>query len=134
MKGINYLYEITPVLAVLSFIFSFQINFLLSAIVYCTRRKCQFANLFSLLQPNVSVREIFFRYRMKSFSPQLHALSCGLKALSSTDATRGIDVCRLACGGHGYLASSNLPRIYTSTTAAITYEGENTVMWLQVAR
>ncbi|XP_069192440.1 LOW QUALITY PROTEIN: acyl-coenzyme A oxidase 1 [Procambarus clarkii] len=66
--------------------------------------------------------------------PEIHALSCGLKALSSSDAASGIEVCRLACGGHGYLASSNLPRIYTTTTAAITYEGENTVMWLQVAR
>lgn len=66
--------------------------------------------------------------------PELHALSCGLKALSSNDAAFGVDTCRLACGGHGYLSSSNLPRIYTTTTAAITYEGENTVMWLQVAR
>ncbi|KAK7083992.1 Acyl-coenzyme A oxidase (Acyl-CoA oxidase) [Halocaridina rubra] len=66
--------------------------------------------------------------------PEVHALSCGLKALSSNDAGFGVEICRLACGGHGYLASSNLPRIYTSTTAAITYEGENTVMWLQVAR
>lgn len=66
--------------------------------------------------------------------PELHALSCGLKALSSSDAASGIEICRLACGGHGYLSSSNLPRIYTTTTAAITYEGENTVMWLQVAR
>ncbi|KAG0719987.1 putative peroxisomal acyl-coenzyme A oxidase 1 [Chionoecetes opilio] len=66
--------------------------------------------------------------------PELHALSCGLKALSSSDAAGGVETCRLACGGHGYLASSNLPRIYTTTTAAITYEGENTVLWLQVAR
>ncbi|XP_063600213.1 probable peroxisomal acyl-coenzyme A oxidase 1 [Penaeus indicus] len=66
--------------------------------------------------------------------PELHAISCGLKALSSSDASAGIEICRLACGGHGYLSSSNLPRIYTTTTAAITYEGENTVMWLQVAR
>ncbi|XP_076061823.1 acyl-CoA oxidase 1 [Oratosquilla oratoria] len=66
--------------------------------------------------------------------PELHALACGLKALSSTDCTEGIDICRLACGGHGYLNSSNLPRIYTTCTAAITYEGENTVLWLQVAR
>ncbi|KAG7175001.1 Peroxisomal acyl-coenzyme A oxidase 1-like 3, partial [Homarus americanus] len=51
--------------------------------------------------------------------PELHALSCGLKALSSGDASSGIETCRLACGGHGYLSSSNLPRIYTTTTAAI---------------
>lgn len=66
--------------------------------------------------------------------PELHAISCGLKAMSSMDATRGVDIMRLACGGHGYLSSSNLPRIYGTTAAAQTYEGENTVMWLQVAR
>ncbi|CAL4142729.1 unnamed protein product [Meganyctiphanes norvegica] len=66
--------------------------------------------------------------------PELHASSCALKALFSTDVTDGISVMRLGCGGHGYLASSNLPRIYTSTTPSQTYEGENTVLWLQVAR
>lgn len=66
--------------------------------------------------------------------PELHALSCGLKAACSRDCTAGVETCRLSCGGHGYLSSSNLPRILTTTTAAQTYEGENTVMWLQLAR
>ncbi|XP_037782717.1 peroxisomal acyl-coenzyme A oxidase 1-like [Penaeus monodon] len=66
--------------------------------------------------------------------PELHSLSSGLKALSAADATEGVEICRLSCGGHGYLKSSNLPRIYSATTCAITYEGENTVLWLQVAR
>ena len=61
-------------------------------------------------------------------------LTCGLKALSTEDCVYGIDTCRLACGGHGYLNSSNLPRIFTTATSAITYEGENTVLLLQVAR
>lgn len=32
----------------------------------------------------------------------LHATSCGLKALGSTIAAEGLEVCRRACGGHGY--------------------------------
>jgi acyl-CoA oxidase len=32
----------------------------------------------------------------------LHATSCGLKSLSSTIAAEGLEVCRRACGGHGY--------------------------------
>ena len=32
----------------------------------------------------------------------LHATSCGLKALGSTTAAEGLEVCRRACGGHGY--------------------------------
>lgn len=66
--------------------------------------------------------------------PELHILSCAMKALSSQDSTQGIETCRLACGGHGYIASSGLPSLYTSTTCTITYEGENTVLLLQVAR
>lgn len=66
--------------------------------------------------------------------PELHALSSGLKAIGGKDASAGVEICRLACGGHGYIASSNLPRIYGNTTCIITYEGENTVLLLQVAR
>jgi hypothetical protein len=33
-----------------------------------------------------------------------------------------------------FRACSNFPRIYGQVTAAETYEGENTVLWLQVAR
>jgi acyl-CoA oxidase len=32
----------------------------------------------------------------------LHATSCGLKALSSTMAAEGLEMCRRTCGGHGY--------------------------------
>lgn len=65
---------------------------------------------------------------------QLHAISCSLKAVGTSDAVVGITTCRLACGGHGYMNSSNLPNIYSISTAAETYEGENTVMLLQAAR
>ncbi|XP_045456830.1 probable peroxisomal acyl-coenzyme A oxidase 1 [Melitaea cinxia] len=66
--------------------------------------------------------------------PELHALSCCLKALSTADAAACVERCRLACGGHGYMLSSNLPTTYGLVTAACTYEGENTVMLLQTAR
>ncbi|KAK7502899.1 hypothetical protein BaRGS_00005848 [Batillaria attramentaria] len=66
--------------------------------------------------------------------PQLHALSAGLKAVSSWVASEGVEVCRLACGGHGYSEASGLPKIYVDVTPACTYEGENNVMVLQTAR
>ncbi|XP_023236077.1 peroxisomal acyl-coenzyme A oxidase 1-like [Centruroides sculpturatus] len=66
--------------------------------------------------------------------PELHAISSGLKALCSDKGSRGIETCRLACGGHGYLLISGLPRLYSLTVAACTYEGENTVLYLQTAR
>ncbi|XP_034836907.1 acyl-coenzyme A oxidase 1-like [Maniola hyperantus] len=66
--------------------------------------------------------------------PELHALACCLKAICSRDAVSLVEQCRLACGGNGYLMSSNLPQIYANTTAAIIYEGEYTVLLLQTAR
>lgn len=57
-----------------------------------------------------------------------------MKAVSSADAALGVETCRLACGGHGYMTCSNLPTTYGLVTAMCTYEGENTVMLLQTAR
>lgn len=66
--------------------------------------------------------------------PELHAIACCLKAVSTTDAASGVETCRLACGGHGYMTSSNFPATYGLVTAMCTYEGENTVLLLQTAR
>ncbi len=65
---------------------------------------------------------------------QLHALSSGIKAFTTDGAMWGIERCRLACGGHGYSHASGLPKIYVNTTPGCTYEGENTVLYLQTAR
>ncbi|XP_066268563.1 peroxisomal acyl-coenzyme A oxidase 1-like isoform X1 [Branchiostoma lanceolatum] len=69
-----------------------------------------------------------------SVLPELHALSAGLKALSSAAANVGMEKCRLACGGHGYSHASGLPRLYTNMTPASTAEGEHVVLMLQTAR
>lgn len=66
--------------------------------------------------------------------PELHALSCCLKAVCTADVAHGVETCRLACGGHGYMTCSSMPSIYGLVTAASTYEGENTVLLLQTAR
>ncbi|XP_037949649.1 probable peroxisomal acyl-coenzyme A oxidase 1 [Teleopsis dalmanni] len=66
--------------------------------------------------------------------PEMHAMACSLKALSSYDSTNGIERLRLACGGHGYLTSANLGNLFVGATASCTYEGENTVLLLQVGR
>ncbi|KAK7069627.1 Acyl-coenzyme A oxidase (Acyl-CoA oxidase), partial [Halocaridina rubra] len=66
--------------------------------------------------------------------PELHAMSCGVKVIGGIDATEGIEICRLACGGHGYLCSAGFTRFYGAATSIITAEGESTVLWLQVAR
>ncbi|CAC5383192.1 E1.3.3.6 [Mytilus coruscus] len=42
--------------------------------------------------------------------PELHALSAGLKAFSTYEASAGIEVCRICCGGHGLLTSQWLTK------------------------
>lgn len=80
----------------------------------------------------------------------LHATSCGLKALASTTAAEGLEVCRRACGGHGYSSFSGIGSWYAdylpTTTSVHTYiiindctdsfrwEGDNYMLTQQVAR
>lgn len=66
--------------------------------------------------------------------PELHGMACCLKAITTSEAAAAVEICRLACGGHGYMSCSSFPTTYGLTTAACTYEGENTVLLLQTAR
>ncbi|XP_073430220.1 peroxisomal acyl-coenzyme A oxidase 2-like isoform X2 [Dendrobates tinctorius] len=69
-----------------------------------------------------------------SLLPELHALTAGMKAFATEMCSNGVEICRKACGGHGYSLYSGIPSLYTRVTASCTYEGENTVLHLQVAR
>ncbi|XP_005387343.1 PREDICTED: peroxisomal acyl-coenzyme A oxidase 2 [Chinchilla lanigera] len=88
----------------------------------------------------VSISEFFRRaydaIRSKDVSllPELHALTTGTKAMMADFCTHGVELCRRACGGHGYSKLSGLPSLLTQVVASCTYEGENTVLYLQVAR
>ncbi|KAF2710628.1 acyl-CoA oxidase [Pleomassaria siparia CBS 279.74] len=64
----------------------------------------------------------------------LHATSCGLKALSSTIAAEGLEVCRRACGGHGYSSFSGIGPWYADYLPTTTWEGDNYMLTQQVAR
>ncbi|XP_071960149.1 peroxisomal acyl-coenzyme A oxidase 1-like [Antedon mediterranea] len=66
--------------------------------------------------------------------PELHALCCGLKSFCTSTSAEFINICRFACGGQGLLMSSGLPSIYARFSASCTYEGDNTVMMLQLSR
>jgi acyl-CoA oxidase len=57
-----------------------------------------------------------------------------MKAVITTRTSCGIEICRLACGGHGYSLASGLPQLYCSVVALATAEGEATVLLLQTAR
>lgn len=64
----------------------------------------------------------------------LHASTSALKSFASTLSTDGIEDCRKACGGHGFLASSGLPELLTYSLQHPTVEGDNHMLPQQVAR
>lgn len=77
--------------------------------------------------------EVVERSKELGETPLLHAISSGMKALASDIGSNAIEVCRKACGGHGFMLISGLPRLYANTVAVCTYEGENTILYLQTA-
>lgn len=66
--------------------------------------------------------------------PEAHACTAGLKSLTTSATADGIEECRKLCGGHGYLCNSGLPELLAVYVPACTYEGDNVVLLLQVAR
>ncbi|KAG6501311.1 hypothetical protein ZIOFF_041190 [Zingiber officinale] len=80
------------------------------------------------------------RLRANDFStlPEAHACTAGLKSLTTSVTASvmkdGIEECRKLCGGHGYLCSSGLPELFAAFVPTCTYEGDNIVLLLQVAR
>lgn len=69
-----------------------------------------------------------------SLLADLHATSCGLKALASTTAGEGLEVCRRACGGHGYSSYSGIGTFYADYLPTLTWEGDNYMLTQQVAQ
>ncbi|ESN92007.1 hypothetical protein HELRODRAFT_181936 [Helobdella robusta] len=66
--------------------------------------------------------------------PALHAISSGYKALSTYLGPEGVERCRRCCGQVGGLVASGLPIISETVSPGVTIDGDNTVMYLQLAR
>eukprot|EP00538_Stauroneis_constricta_P006312 CAMPEP_0119562116 /NCGR_PEP_ID=MMETSP1352-20130426/19538_1 /TAXON_ID=265584 /ORGANISM="Stauroneis constricta, Strain CCMP1120" /LENGTH=704 /DNA_ID=CAMNT_0007610463 /DNA_START=93 /DNA_END=2207 /DNA_ORIENTATION=+ len=64
----------------------------------------------------------------------IHASSSALKSFCTMTAADGIEECRKACGGHGFLACSGLPDLFTSYLQNPTVEGDNHMLPQQVIK
>lgn len=64
----------------------------------------------------------------------LEAHAAGMKAIATQHATDTIQACRQACGGLGYLSENRFAQLKADTDIFTTFEGDNTVLLLQVAK
>ncbi|XP_017065677.1 peroxisomal acyl-coenzyme A oxidase 3 [Drosophila eugracilis] len=64
---------------------------------------------------------------------EVHAISSALKPVATWAARDGIQECREACGGHGYLKNSGLGDLRNDNDANCTYEGENNTLIQQAS-
>ena len=64
----------------------------------------------------------------------VHSSSSALKSYLTIFAAEGIEDCRKACGGHGFLQSSGLPELATTYLQNCTVEGDNHMLPQQVVK
>jgi acyl-CoA oxidase len=66
--------------------------------------------------------------------PEMHAVSSGLKALTTFEGAAGLEECRKCCGGHGVLMVSGVAQMALDYTTYVTAEGDRIILELQSAR
>ncbi|HEY5188378.1 MAG TPA: acyl-CoA dehydrogenase [Solirubrobacteraceae bacterium] len=65
---------------------------------------------------------------------ELESLAAGMKATASWHATETIQTCRECCGGAGYMSVNRFAALKADTDVFTTFEGDNTVLMLLLAR
>ena len=65
---------------------------------------------------------------------ELESLAAGMKATTTWHATKTIQACRECCGGAGYMSVNRFAALKADTDVFTTFEGDNTVLMLLLAR
>lgn len=95
-----------------------------------------YSMMFTSMKLKKLVAENFKKIGVNDFSMlnECHIVLSGCKALFTYQILFGVEKCRLSCGGHGFSHYSSLTSLHQEVAANCTLEGENTVLFLQVAR
>lgn len=65
---------------------------------------------------------------------EVSALTSSCKAFYTWTTLTNLEVCRQACGGHGYSSYSGIPQLFLNYMPTVTFEGDNTVLAMIPAR
>jgi acyl-CoA oxidase len=80
------------------------------------------------------VRPLIFSDPEHADVNELHIIISIFKPICSRLTAAGLQECREACGGHGYLAKARLGQIRDNNDATITWEGDNNIILQQTSR
>jgi len=97
------------------------------------------ATTFALHYSGRAMRELYEKTRRDISSgdfsalAEMHSTSSGLKSLCTTLAADGIEVCRRACGGHGFGGGTGLIALNNEYLSKPTVEGDNWMITQQTS-
>ncbi|XP_014262349.1 peroxisomal acyl-coenzyme A oxidase 3-like isoform X2 [Cimex lectularius] len=87
-----------------------------------------FADYFYSYFVQLTINMMMKQEIVENSGPEIHALSSGVKPIFGWAARDGIQECREACGGHGYLKVAGFVDLRNDNDANLTYEGDNNVL------
>ncbi|XP_041977418.1 peroxisomal acyl-coenzyme A oxidase 3-like isoform X2 [Aricia agestis] len=93
-----------------------------------------FCTWFSEMHIKMTVDSLFGNLKNAAeLGVEVHALSSASKPVCAWAARDGIQTCREACGGHGYLDAARIGELRNDNDANCTYEGENSLLLQQAS-
>ena len=92
------------------------------------------ATAYALHFATQALRRRYIETRGDADTREVEAMAAAIKAFSTWNAIEAVQEARECCGGMGYASQNRLPAIRTDVDVFATFEGDNTVLMMLVAR